>query len=140
MSFHEKSAYIMGAIIALTGLWYVNHVWAASQVLGQTAPPSIGLIATATGLLIFGAIVSHILIALINPQDANSAEDERDKLVLRRAGNISGYVLGSGVFAGLWHYYFNADGNLLFHIAIGSLFVSQFAEYVLTILFYRRGL
>ena len=55
------------------------------------------------------------------------------------AGNISGYVLGFGIFAGLWHYYFLADGNMLFHIAVASLIASQVAEYALTILFYRRG-
>jgi len=48
-------------------------------------------------------------------------------------------VLGFGIFAGLWSYYFQRDGNLLFHIAVASLIASQVAEYALTILFYRRG-
>jgi hypothetical protein len=139
MSFHEKSAWIMGLLLSLTGYWYLSKVWALSDALGETAPPVIGLIAVATVMLIAGAVISHIIIGVINPDEASGDEDERDKQVLRRAGNISGYVLGFGIFAGLWHYYFLADGNMLFHIAVASLIASQVAEYALTILFYRRG-
>ena len=139
MSFHEKSAWIMGLLLSLTGLWYINQVWSQSEALGETIGPNIVLIAVATGMLVFGAIISHIIIAASSPEEANDAEDERDQQVLRRAGNISGYVLGFGIFAGLWHYYFLADGNMLFHIAVASLIASQVAEYALTILFYRRG-
>ena len=135
MSFHEKSAWIMGLLLSLTGLWYINEVWSRSEALGETIGPNIVLIAVATTMLIFGAIISHV----INPDEASGDEDERDKQVLRRAGNIAGYVLGFGIFAGLWHYYFLADGNMLFHIAVASLIASQVAEYALTILFYRRG-
>ena len=100
----------------------------------------MGLIAGATIMLIVGAVISHIIIGVINPDEASGDEDERDKQVLRRAGNIAGYVLGFGIFAGLWSYYFQRDGNLLFHIAVASLIASQVAEYALTILFYRRGM
>jgi uncharacterized membrane protein len=139
MSFHEKSAWIMGVLLSLTGFWYISQVWSRSDALGETIAPDIVLIAVATGMLVFGAIISHIIIAAGSPEEANDAEDERDKQVLRRAGNISGYVLGFGIFAGLWHYYFLSDGNMLFHIAVASLIASQVAEYALTIIFYRRG-
>lgn len=140
MSFHEKSAWIMGLLLSLTGYWYLSRVWALSDALGETAQPVIGLIAGATIMLIVGAVISHIIIGVINPDEASGDEDERDKQVLRRAGNIAGYVLGFGIFAGLWSYYFQRDGNLLFHIAVASLIASQVAEYALTILFYRRGM
>jgi uncharacterized membrane protein len=139
MSFHEKSAWIMGVLLSLTGFWYISQVWSRSEALGETIAPNIALIAVATTMLIFGAIISHIIIAAGSPEEANDAEDERDKQVLRRAGNISGYVLGFGIFAGLWHFYFLSDGNMLFHIAVASLITSQVSEYALTILFYRRG-
>ncbi len=140
MSFHEKSAWIMGLRLSLPGSWYLSRGWARSDALGETAPPVIGLIAGATIMLIVGAVISHIIIGVINPDEASGDEDERDKQVLRRAGNIAGYVLGFGIFAGLWSYYFQRDGNLLFHIAVASLIASQVAEYALTILFYRRGM
>ena len=62
MSFHEKSAWIMGLLLSLTGLWYINQVWSRSEALGETIGPNIVLIAVATGMLVFGAIISHIII------------------------------------------------------------------------------
>ena len=139
MTFHEKSAWIMGILLVVIGGWYLNSVWDISRGLGETAPPLLPLVGVATFFLVVGAIISHIIIAAVDPENADDTEDERDKQVLRRSGNIAGYVLGFGCFAGLWHYFLQADGNLLFHIIVGSLIASQIAEYVLTILFYRRG-
>ncbi len=139
MTFHEKSAWAMGILLTLIGGWYLKTIWDVSIELGETAPPLLGLAAIATIALIIGAIITHTLIGISDPEGSDGSEDERDKQVLRRSGNIAGYVLGFGCFAGLWHYVWQQDGNLLFHIIVGSLIASQIAEYVLTILFYRRG-
>lgn len=138
MTFHEKSAWIMGLLLLVIGGWYINTVWDISRELGQTAPPLLPVVAVATAMLIVGATVSHIIIAVINPKEADDTEDERDKQVLQRSGNIAGYVLGFGAFAGLWHYFIQRDGDMLFHIIVVSLILSQIAEYALTIAFYRR--
>lgn len=139
MTFHEKSAWIMALLLTAVAAWYLNAVWHWSIAIGQPAPPNIFLVAIATIILIIGATVGHLVVALTNPNEANAPADERDKLVLRRAGNLSGYILGFGCIAGLWSYFAQWDGNLLFHIIALSLIVSQIAEYVLTIFFYRRG-
>ena len=139
MTFHEKSAWIMGILLALAGGWYVKNVWSASQSIGETIPPSIGLISVVTIILVVGTIVTHTVVAAVDPENADDTEDERDKQVLRRSGNIAGYVLGFGCFGGLWHFYWLNDGNMLFHIIVASLIAGQIAEYVLTILFYRRS-
>ena len=129
----------MGILLILIGGWYVNTVWDISREMEMTAPPLLALAAVATVALIAGAVVSHIVIALVDPEAAEGDQDERDKQVLRRSGNIAGYFLGFGCFAGLWNYFWLQDGNMLFHIIVVSLIVSQIAEYALTILFYRRG-
>ena len=103
----------MGLLLTVIGGWYINTVWDISRETGVTAPPMLALVALATIALIAGAVVSHIIIAVADPEGAEGQEDERDKQVLRRAGNISGYVLGFGCFAGLWHFFWNQDGNLL---------------------------
>ena len=139
MTFHEKSAWVMAILLIVIGSWYTHTVWQMSLAIGETAPPLLPLIAVATAALIAGAIVGHIIVAISNPDEAEGETDERDKKVLTRAGNISGYVLGFGCFAALWHYFWDADGNLMFHIIVGSLLIAQIAEYVLTIYFYRRG-
>ena len=129
----------MGLLLTAIGGWYLKSVWEISRELGVTAPPILWLAIVAVIFLVAGAIVGHILAAVINPGDADDTEDERDQQVLRRSGNISGYVLGFGCFAGLWQYFVTSDGNLLFHIIVASLIASQIAEYALTIFFYRRG-
>lgn len=139
MPFKEQTAWVMTVLLGLVGAHYARSVIGASLEAGATAPPDIGLIASLTIILVAGSVVAHILMAIVSPNDANAPEDERDKLVLWRAGNIAGYVLGFGAFAGLWHFYWLQDGNLLFHIIAGSLVLSQMAEYILSILFYRRG-
>ena len=139
MTFHEKSAWIMALLLTAVAAWYLNAVWHWSVAIGQAAPPNIFLVAVATVMLVAGVIMGHVIVAISNPMEADAPEDERDKQVLRRAGNIAGYVLGFGCFAGLWSYFAQSDGNLLFHIVVLSLIVSQISEYVLTIFFYRRG-
>ena len=139
MTFHERSAWIMTILLVLIGGWYLNGVWQMSLAMGETAPPLMPFIAVATVFLVIGAIISHTIAALIDPESANEGEDERDKQVMQKSGNLAGYVLGFGCFAGLWHFVWLSDGNMLFHIIVASLIASQIAEYVLTILYYRRG-
>lgn len=139
MTFHEKSAWVMGILLLLVGGWYLNTVWQTSVSLGETAPPMMHLIGRATLILIIGAIVGHIVIAVWNLKDANDEKDERDKQVLRKSGHVSGFVLGFGCVTGLVHYVVRADGNLLFHMVVVSLIAAHIVEYALTIFFYRRG-
>lgn len=139
MTFLEKSAWVMIAALVVSGALYFNGVLAVSTELGQVAPPNIGLIAFATIVIIAVAIFGHVVAALGNPADADAPEDERDRVVAWRAGNTAGYVLSASVMLGIGAFALSGDGNLLFHLMVGGLLIAQIAEYVLTILFYRRG-
>ncbi len=140
MSFTEKSSWVMAIILSGLGILYAKTVFETSQTLGETAPPNIGLVAFLTTILIGAAIIGHIIIAVLDLEDADADEDERDTQINRRSGNIAGYVLGIGVFGGLWHFFQHADGNMLFHIVVASLIVSQISQDALSIIFYRRGM
>lgn len=139
VSFREMSAYFMAPALTAVGLLYATSVINRSQALGATAPPSISLIALATFMLVALAVTYHVLAAVFRPAEANEPEDERDRLIAWRAGNIAGYVGGVVIVTGLWRFYFTADGNMLFHTIVGALIVGQVAEYVMTVVFYRRG-
>ena len=139
MGFRELSAVIMASLLTLLGLFYINAVVSMARSLDAIPAPNVPLMVVTTVLLVIGAIIAHTVVAIASPEDANAPEDERDRLVLWRAGNVSGWVLGAGVFVGLWHFIFKSDGNLLFHILVGSLIVAQIAEYVCQIIYYRRG-
>lgn len=139
MSFTEKSAWIMSLALAGAGLFYFWAVWTSSAELGRVAPPNIGLAVVITIPLVAFAILGHAIAALGNPADANQPEDERDRLVAWRAGNLSGLLFGAIAITGLSAYALLGDGNLLFHIIVLGLVISQLAEYALAILFYRVG-
>lgn len=118
MSFQEKSAIAMtGALVIVYGTYFaVVGSWLA------TAPPDEivyqPLMVIAIIPLVILAAVSHIVIALMNPKEAN-AYDERDRLIALRGERIGGYVLAVVVFVGLvlaigeFHHFYIANGLLL---------------------------
>lgn len=139
MSFHEKSSWAMGLILLVGLVFYFQNVASMSEGLDSVAPPVLPIVVVYIGLMIVLSIVSHILIAIMKPSEADDTMDERDKLVFARAGNIGGLLLAIGLIAALGNYLFSYDGNLLFHAAFGALMVAQIAEYGARIVYYRSG-
>ena len=139
MSFHEKSAWVMGLIMIAGMAFYFRTVAAMSEGLEQLAPPVLPLVIVYIVVIVVLSILGHILIAFSKPSEADDTMDERDKLIAARAGNVSGVLLGVGVLAALGAYLFTYDGNLLFHAAFLALMVSQIAEYGARIVYYRGG-
>ena len=139
MPFREKTAWAMGAILIVAGLYYFNMVVTASVAAGVTAPPIIPFVIAYVVLVTIASIVIMSVVGATAADEANAPADERDRMILDRAGHWSGYVLGFGVVAGLLHYWVNMDGNMLFHICFASLMLSQLFEYVVQIALYRRG-
>ena len=139
MTFAEKSAWIMSFALIVSGLLYSFAMVAAWQAIGHAPPPNIGFPIMLTVPIVAIAILGHAFAAIGNPSNANEPEDERARQIVWRAGNLSGALLGLfvmlmiGVFA-IW-----GDGRVIFHALVLSLLISQLAEYLLTIWFYRRG-
>ena len=139
MSFREKSAWAMIAILALAGLYYYQKIIAISLAAGDVAPPIIPLVIVYVVFIIIASIVVMPILAASSGKEANVPADEREQLILAKAGNWSGYALGFAAVAGLFNYSWTHDGNLLFHIVFAGLMLSQIAEYGFQIWFYRRG-
>ena len=136
MSFRERSAWVMGALMIAAGLYYWYAVAAASRAIGATAPAAIviGFVL----LVVVASIAIQTLLALSSPKEANMPADERERLVQRSAGHWSGLVLAIGAVLSLGHYMVSANGNMLFHLIMASLIVAQIAEYALQIILVRR--
>ncbi|MEZ5998619.1 MAG: hypothetical protein R3B98_07995 [Hyphomonas sp.] len=139
MSFREKTAWAMGLILTAGSVFYFSKVIGLSRAIGHTAPPIIGFIIAYVILIVIASIVLFSVLGASSPKEANSPADERERQIESRAGHWSGTLLGLGVFAGLWHFWAYADGNMLFHVVFGSLMASQIAEYAFQIFLYRRG-
>jgi hypothetical protein len=138
MSFREKSAWAMAVLTILAGLYYLNLLVAESRGLGAPAPPA-GIFVTYVVIVVIGSVAAQVALAISAPKDANAPADERERPVLQRAGNWSGVVLGLGTVTSLILYLQHGNGDLLFHCVLGSLIVSQVAEYGLQIALFRRG-
>ena len=138
MSFREKSAWVMAALMTVAGVYYLNLVVGTSRELGAIAPP-VGIFIAYTVLVVIGSVVAQVVLAISSPREANAPADERERPLLQRAGNWSGLVLGFGAVTSLLYFLVHADGNLLFHMVLGSLIVSQVAEYALQITLLRRS-
>lgn len=138
MSFKEKSAWVMALVMAVAGLYYLKMVLAASDHIGATAPP-IGLLIAYVLLVVVASVIAQIILAISSPKEANAPADKRERPALDRAGNWSGLVLGAGVVTSLMYFLVHNEGFLLFHTIMGSLIVSQIAEYAFQILFLRRS-
>lgn len=140
MTFSEKSAWVMSFALIVSGTLYSWAVVSAWQALGQAPPPNIGFPIILTVPIVAIAILGHAFAAIGNPSNANEPEDERARQIVWRAGNLSGALLGFFVVMMICAFAIWNNGNQIFHALVLSLVLSQLAEYVLTIWFYRRGI
>jgi hypothetical protein len=136
MAYREKSAWVMGAVMALAGLYYLNLVVSGSRSAGGIAPPTGTLIAYVLAVVI-ASIVAQVTLAVSSPKEANAPADERERPALDRAGNLAGIILSSGIVISLLYFLYRGDGYLLFHMIMGSLIVAQIGDYALQILLLR---
>lgn len=139
MPFREKSAWAMMAILTLAGLYYYHKIIAISLAAGETAPPIMPLVIAYVVFIIIASVIVMPIVAASSGREADEPADEREQIILAKAGNWSGYALGFAAVAGLFHYAWTQDGNLLFHIIFAGLMLSQIAEYGFQIWLYRRG-
>lgn len=138
MSFHEKSAWLMAAALALVAAGYAAAVIAISRELERLAPPFLGLLVVFTIALIVLAAASHIIIAVLAPKDAGAPADERDRGVSLRASAWSSYVFATGVALALGSYLLSSNGDVLFYGVFAAWVLAQFSEYAFQIVLYRR--
>lgn len=132
MSFREKSAWAMALIMLFTGATYMM------QALNNPAAPLIGVVLPWTLLVVVLSIIVQGGLALSSPKEAQVGADERERLIVDRAGRRSGLVLSTGVACALGVFVIDADGNRLFHLLVASFILSQLADNVYQIVYLRR--
>lgn len=139
MSFMEKTAWVMMTLLTLTGGFYAWEVAGHWQAIGAAPPPSIKLAIVYVVLVVIGSIIGMSSIAIASPEDADAVADERERIVIDKAGHWSGYVVAFPAVAGALHYWALQDANMMFHYVVAGLMLSQIAEYAFQIFLLRRG-
>jgi hypothetical protein len=85
-----------------------------------------------------GVVVLEVALAIFFPRQSGAPPDERERLIVARAGHLAGLVFLVGVLPALGHYALHGNGNIMFHVIVLSLFVSGVAEYGSQIILFRR--
>lgn len=122
MAFRERSAWVMGCMLILTGAFYLK------LVIGDGVYPSSAAIPFVL-LVVVLSIVAQVALAIMAPREASSPVDERERLIIAKATQFSSYVLATGVVVGLGMFMISQDGMKMFHIVLTSLILGQVVDY-----------
>lgn len=148
LNFQEKSAWgTLIALLVLGALYFtsVANLWRADALKIEAV---FGLGVGFTVLLVIVLTAYHIVIASLGRTDP---DDERDRLIRRRAGHESGLVLGFAVIFVVIEIVVGGTlgRGLLFSLAssparisialIAAIWLSTVIELGLTLRYYRRG-
>lgn len=137
MTFREKSAWAMAALMLLAGILYLRAVTAIPS--GAPALAQLGPLVLITFWVVVGSVIVQTVLALMTPKQAQQPADERERPLIHQAGHWSGYVLAVAVLIGSYRYLAQGNGAELFNWVMGGLIFAQLAEYVLQIVLFRRG-
>lgn len=129
----------MMVLLTLAGAFYAFEVAGHAVAIGGAPPPSLKLAIVYVVIVVVGSIIGMSSLGAASPEEANAPADERERVIIDRAGHWSGYVLAFVAITGALHYWSQENGNLLFHMVVAGLMLSQIAEYAFQIFLFRRG-
>lgn len=139
MSFQEKSTWVMFAIVLMVYGWYFavvsNRI--SDQNVAEIAYRGV-MVATVLALVVL-AILSHIVIAVANPKDAETA-DVRDREINRFGEYVGGYVLGVGAFFALAMAILEIEHFWIANVILAGLVLSELVSLGTKLFLYRRGI
>ena len=133
MAVREIVAWVMFALFGVIGACCL----ASSIGAGLAAAPQESEIAAA-GLTVTVVVVLEIALAIFLPKQSDAPPDERERLIVARAGHWAGLAFLFGVLPALGHYVVHGNGNIMFHVIVLSLFASGVTEYGSQIVLFRR--
>ena len=141
MAFQAKSAAaLVGALVVAYVPYFIlvgYLLWSTSEDVANIAYKPLLILATVPVAVI--AAVSHIVLALITPKEANQ-HDERDRLIDQRADQLSAHVLAVGVFAAIVLAMLELASFYVVNALLLAWVAAEMAAQVRRLVLYRRGL
>ena len=134
MSFREKSAWIHMVILIVV---YGNYFIRVSRD-DLSGPEALGLLLWLTVAFVVLEIVTFSIASALSPKDANEPEDEREKIIRWRSGEVAGYVLAGGALFALFIIQFDFPRVMIGNVILGSLVMSSVVDCAGQIVQFRR--
>jgi hypothetical protein len=100
-------------------------------------PAYAALFMVSVALMVVVIVAGHIAVALASRPEGR---DERDRLIEWRAESNSGWLLATGVLAGITCMILSVPNLWTAHLLLLSLVLSELLKLAIQLVYYRRGL
>ncbi len=137
MSFREKSAWITFILVlGVFGIYFLNfglHYFSPAQPHFNDFHLFFGLIVA----IIVLEVVLHAIAAVRSPQEANTPQDERERLITLKATRPAFFVLMAGTLMAIGTIHLGAGAWLLMHSVLFAIWIAQLTRYGAQVYYYR---
>ncbi|MEO6213405.1 MAG: hypothetical protein ABIP65_07235 [Vicinamibacterales bacterium] len=136
-SFEERSVWVqlLGLTMVLGGYFFVAWQMLSQGVIVLAAYAAV--FAVSVGMMVVVLVAGHTAVAIASRPNGR---DERDRLIQWRAESNSGWLLATGVLAGITCMVLSLPNVWTAHLLLASLFVAEMLKLVLQLVYYRRGM
>jgi len=138
MSFREKAAWIAVLAYALVFGGYFYSLWQSWDVRWG-AGLSLGLMVGAVVMLVIITAGLTIIVALLNPKEADAPADEREKLIELKSERIASYTLSALLICLIGTLLVGWNGVLVANLLLGAMVIAELAKALAQIAYYRAG-
>ena len=140
MSFREKSVWATAGIMIYMWSWYLSAVGPGLLDGTSSRGENIGLFIGMIIMLIVLEVIAHIILAITSPRDANQPQDERDRMITRKAEAHSSWMMGAGIITiAMFAMFREVSTASVVHLLVLLLIAVEVISRCLMILYYRRG-
>lgn len=139
MSLNEKSALAMGILSIVVLGWFASMI-VPPVIAGGGAPGPAELpLILGSVLFIVASIVIQAVLRGFSPKDAARGEDDRDMMIMYKAGAYAGSFFGFVVVWGLFQYATTGNADAMFATCLIGLLAATAASFALQVAFYRMA-
>ena len=138
MSFREKSAWITFALLLAFGIYFGD---VAVHLLDPARPHGnyLQLFLLLVVAIVVLEIITHVVLAIRSPREAQTPLDERERLIELRSTRPAFFVLLTGAFLSVGTIHLGASTWVLAHGVLFAIWIAELTRYGSRLYHYRRG-
>jgi hypothetical protein len=134
MSFREKSAWISFVTVLLASAVFVSY----AAIFGRYGYGTLHVFLLSVIALVVLQVVLHVIAAALNPADARTPKDERERLIELKSHRVGYYVLVVAVLAMFVSGHMTRSSFDMIYHAFAAVTLSMLAISLTQIILFRR--